>query len=290
MSNYVIVTESTTDLSAQMIRDFGVTVLPLKFTMGNETYVDTVGDEGLNPIEFYNKLRAGATSTTTQITPAIFEEEFSKILETGNDILYIGFSSGLSGTYNAACMATAEVSEKYPERKIIAVDTLAASMGEGLLVYYASKMKAEGKSIDEVAKWLEDNKLNLSHLFTVDDLNHLKRGGRVSPAVAFVGTILGIKPVMHVDNEGHLVPISKVRGRRASLDALVKIMQDTAIEPEKQTVFISHGDADADVEYMCAQIREKVGVADIKVNYIGPVIGSHSGPGTIAIFFLATER
>lgn len=290
MSNYVIVTESTTDLSAQMIKEFEIIVLPLNFTMENETYVDTVGDDGLNPVEFYNKLRAGATSSTTQITPARFEEEFSKILDNGNDILYIGFSSGLSGTYNAACMAKAELLEKYPERKIIAIDTLAASMGEGLLVYYASKMKSEGKSIDEVAKWLEDNKLHLSHLFTVDDLNHLKRGGRVSPAVAFVGTLLGIKPVMHVDNDGHLVPISKVRGRKASLDALIKIMQDTAIEPEKQTVFISHGDAEADVEYMSSQIREKLGVCDIRSNYIGPVIGSHSGPGTIAVFFLATER
>lgn len=290
MSNYVIVTESTTDLSAQMINELQIKVIPLKFTMGEKTYVDTIGDDGLNPVEFYNMLRDGATSSTTQITPAIFMEEFSKILDEGKDILYIAFSSGLSGTYNAGCMARDELLEKYPDRKIVVVDTLAASMGEGLLVYHAAKMRDEGKSLDEVAKWLEDNKLNLSHLFTVDDLNHLKRGGRVSPAVAFVGTLLGIKPVMHVDNEGHLVPISKVRGRKAALDSLVKIMKDTAIEPEKQMVFISHGDAEADVEYLTAQIKEKVGVLDIKANYIGPVIGSHSGPGTIAVFFLATNR
>ena len=290
MSNYVIITESTTDLTAEMIKEMGVVVLPLKFQMGEKTYVDTIGDDGLDPKQFYDRLRGGETASTTQITPATFEEEFTKVLEDGKDILYVAFSSGLSGTYNAGCMAQQELLQKYPERKIIIVDTLAASMGEGLLVYSAAKMKNEGKSIDEVAIWLEENKLNLCHWFTVDDLNHLKRGGRVSTTTAFVGTLLGIKPVMHVDNDGHLVPVSKVRGRRAALDALISKMKETAIEPDKNTVFISHGDAYEDVKYLEEKIRTEVGAGDIKANFIGPVIGSHSGPGTIAIFFFGTQR
>ena len=163
-------------------------------------------------------------------------------------------------------------------------------MGEGLLVYYAAKMKAEGKSIDEVASWLEENKLKQCHWFTVDDLNHLKRGGRVSPAVAFVGTLLGIKPVMHVDNEGHLVPVAKVRGRRAALDALVEKTKNSILPDVNDVIFISHGDASDDVEYIKQRLAEKVGNYEVKVNYIGPVIGSHSGPGTIAVFYLGSER
>ena len=289
MSNFVIVTESTTDLSPEMIEEFGLAVLPLQYQIGEDTYLDKVGG-GLSQVEFYNKLRGGASATTSQIAPAIFEEEFEKILKEGKDILYVGFSSGLSGTYNSACIAKDLLADKYPDRKIFCVDTLAASMGEGLYAYYAYRMREEGKSIEEIAAWLEENKLKLCMWFTVDDLNHLKRGGRVSPTVAFVGTLLGIKPVLHVDDEGHLINVSKVRGRKAALDALVDQMKATAIKPEEQVVFISHGDCLEDAEYVAAQIKEKLGVPDIKINFIGPVIGAHSGPGTVALFFYGSKR
>ena len=183
-----------------------------------------------------------------------------------------------------------ELAEQYPERKVVTVDTLAASMGEGLLVYLAVQQKKQGKSLEEVAKWVEDNRLKLSHWFTVDDLNHLKRGGRVSGAAAFFGTMLNIKPVLHVDDEGHLIPMEKVRGRRQSLDALVDHMAKTGIDNAHQTVFISHGDCQSDVEYVADQIRRRFGTKDIHTNYIGPVIGTHSGPGTVALFFLAQNR
>ena len=289
MANYVIFTESTTDLSPEMINELGLIVLPMQYRIGEETYFDKVGG-GLTQVEFYNKLRGGDSATTAQVNPGIFEEEFDKVLAQGKDILYIGFSSGLSGTYNSSLIAKDTMAEKYPERKIVCIDSLCASMGEGLYVWYAAKMRDEGKDIDQVAAWLEENKLNLCHWFTVDDLNHLKRGGRVSPTVAFVGTLLGIKPVLHVDNEGHLINVSKVRGRKAALDALVAKMGETAINPAEQMVFISHGDCLEDAEYVKTQISEKFGTKDFKINFIGPVIGAHSGPGTVALFFIGSER
>lgn len=287
MADFVIVSESTTDLSPEMIKEMDVTVLPLHYRIGEDTFADKAG-EGLSSKEFYDKLRAGGSATTTQVNPAVFEEEFEKILKEGKDILYVGFSSGLSGTYNSSLIARDVLLEKYPDRKIICIDTLAASMGEGLYVWYAVNMRNEGKSIEEVGEFLESNKLNLCMWFTVDDLNHLKRGGRVSPTVAFVGTLLGIKPVLHVDNEGHLINVSKVRGRKASLDALVSKFKTTGIKPD-QTVFISHGDCLADAEYVRDEVL-KAGATDVKINFIGPVIGAHSGPGTVALFFMGTER
>ena len=219
-----------------------------------------------------------------------FLDTFTPILESGRDILYLAFSSGLSGTYNGSVIAANDLMEKYPGSKVISVDTLAASVGEGLLVYAAAKKREEGLSLDELAQWVTDNRLHLCHWFTVDDLNHLKRGGRVSPAVAIIGTALGIKPVMHVDDEGHLIPVSKVRGRRKSLDALVEHMAETCDKPESQTIFIGHGDSKEDAEYVAKLVRQKFKVKNIILNYIGPVIGSHSGPGTIALFFFGTHR
>ena len=183
-----------------------------------------------------------------------------------------------------------ELREKFPDRKIRTVDTLAASMGQGLLVYLAAKKRQEGMGLDELGDWVEENRLKLCHWFTVDDLMFLKRGGRVSGAAAVMGTMLGIKPVLHVDDEGHLIPMEKVRGRRASLDALVKHMQATAIRPAEQTVFISHGDCQADCDYVAQQLREKLGVKHIVTSCIGPVIGAHSGPGTVALFFVGEKR
>ena len=290
MANYVVLTDSTSDLTPALIEQLDITVIPMEFHIANRTYLNVADGSTLPFHSFYDLLRRGATSSTSQINPVVFEERFEALLKEGQDILYLAFSSGLSGTYNAACIAAQELSEKYPDRKIRVVDSLAASMGEGLLAYYAATMRKEGKSLDEVAAWLEENKLRLCHWFTVDDLNHLKRGGRVSGATAFVGTLLGIKPVLHVDDEGHLIPVSKVRGRRQSLDALVARMVETCVDPEQQMIFISHGDAKDDAQYVADQVRAKFKIADSRINFIGPVIGSHSGPGTVALFFLGSRR
>ena len=239
---------------------------------------------------FYAKLREGKMSTTSQINADEFTRTFEPILEAGEDVLYIAFSSGLSGTCQSAYIARDELKEKYPERKIYVFDSLCASMGEGLLVYQAALLKRAGTDVDSLYKWLGENVLKLCHWFTVDDLNHLKRGGRVSTTAALVGTMLGIKPVLHVDDEGHLIPVSKVRGRRQSLDARVQKMAETAIHPDEQTIFISHGDCLKDAEYVAEQVRSKFGVKNIQINSIGPVIGAHSGPGTVALFFFGTQR
>ena len=213
MSKYMILTDSTADLPKNIIDELDVTVLPLQYITNGETFIDVAEDDNSAIKTLYEKMRNGATSQTSQITLQTFLDEFSKCLKDGKDILYIGFSSGLSGTVGQAMLAAKELKEEFPDRKIIVVDTLAASLGEGMLVYYAAKMKQDGKDLDEIGDWLEDNKLRLAHWFTVDDLHFLKRGGRVSPAVAIIGTVLGIKPVMHVDDEGHLIKVGTVRGR-----------------------------------------------------------------------------
>ncbi len=290
MQNYVIITDSTADLPKAVIDELGVTVIPLQYIINGETFTD-IAEEGDAPIKaLYQKMRDGATSTTSQITLQTFLDTFSEILKEGKDILYVGFSSGLSGTVGQAMLASKELKEEFPDRKVVVVDTLAASLGEGMLVYYAAKMKSEGKSLEEVAQWVESNKLRLAHWFTVDDLVYLKRGGRVSPAVAVIGGLLGIKPVMHVDDEGHLTPVTKVRGRKASLDELVKRAGETIEDAQSQTVFICHGDCIEDAEYLSKRAKEELGVKEVIIGYTGPVIGSHSGPGTIALFTLNKNR
>lgn len=290
MANYRIVTDSTTDLTPEMISELDLKVIPLCYMMEGKTYRNIPGGGELDEPAFYNKLRGGVMSTTAQVNSEEFVSEFSPILEAGEDILYLAFSSGLSGTCQSAFLAKKELEEKYPGRRVEVFDTLSASMGEGLLVYHAAMQKKGGASLDELLSWLKQNVLRLCHWFTVDDLNHLKRGGRVSTATALVGTMLGIKPVLHVDNEGHLIPVSKVRGRKQSLDALVKKMEETAENPAEQTVFISHGDCLEDAQYVEQQVKAKMGVKKTYLNYIGPVIGAHSGPGTIALFFLGRNR
>ncbi len=290
MRDYCIVTDSTCDLPANIVTDLGITVIPMEFQLDGTTYLNYPDGRDYDFHAFYDALRAGKASTTSQVNYQTFLDTFTPILESGRDILYLAFSSGLSGTYNGSVIAANDLMEKYPGSKVISVDTLAASVGEGLLVYAAAKKREEGLSLDELAQWVTDNRLHLCHWFTVDDLNHLKRGGRVSPAVAIIGTALGIKPVMHVDDEGHLIPVSKVRGRRKSLDALVEHMAETCDKPESQTIFIGHGDSKEDAEYVAKLVRQKFKVKNIILNYIGPVIGSHSGPGTIALFFFGTHR
>ena len=290
MAAYQILTDSTTDITPEMIRDLDIQVIPLSYTIEGRTYHNIPGGGEMSDREFYAKLRGGQMSATTQINVESFITQFTPLLEMGKDILYLAFSSGLSGTYQSAVVAKKELEGKFPQRRVEVFDTLCASMGEGLLVWHAATRKKDGDSMDEVLDWLRRNVLNLCHWFTVDDLNHLKRGGRVSAATALVGTALGIKPVLHVDDEGHLINVAKARGRRASLDALVRHMEETAIDPETQTVFISHGDCLEDAKYVERQVRERMGVKKVYVNFIGPVIGAHSGPGTVALFFLGTHR
>ena len=290
MREYKILTDSTTDLSPQLVAQTGVTVLPMTYTIGEKSYRNDPEETDLSSGDFYDMLRGGAMSTTSQINVETFREVAGKMARDGFDVLYVGFSSGLSGTFNSARIAFEDLSAEYPEHNFLAVDSLCASMGEGLLVYHAAQQQKAGRSIEETARWLEENKLHLAHWFTVDDLNHLKRGGRVSGAAAFFGTMLNIKPVLHVDDAGHLIPMEKVRGRKASLDALVAHMEKDAVDPASQTVFISHGDCRADAEYVADLVREKFGTQDIRIHSIGPVIGSPSGPGTVALFYLGRTR
>ena len=221
---------------------------------------------------------------------AQYTEALEPLLQAGHDVLILAFSSGLSTTYNSSLIAVEELSAKYPDRKLYTVDTLCASLGQGLLVWYAAKLRARGGSIDEIRDWVEEHKLNLCHQFTVDDLYFLKRGGRISAATAIVGSMLHIKPVLHVDDEGHLVSIGKARGRQAALKALVDRMEETAIDPGSLTVFISHGDCLEDAQTVADMVKKRFNVQDIYINYVGPVIGAHSGPGTVALFYIGTNR
>ena len=290
MREYVIFTDSSADFDNEMMQQLGVEVQPLMFTLNGSNYLNWPDGREMDPADFYAKLREGGSSSTSQVNVGEFTDAFRPVLQAGKDLLYLGFSSGLSGTVNSGRMAAEELAAEFPDAKIIVVDTLAASLGQGLLVWYAAKMKQQGKTIDEVAAWIEENKLLLAHWFTVDDLNFLKRGGRLSGAAALFGTMLNIKPVLHVDNEGHLIAMEKIRGRRQSLNALVDKMEETAVNPAEQTVFISHGGCREDADYVASEVKRRFGVKDIYINYVGPVIGSHSGPGTMALFFLATHR
>lgn len=290
MKNYVIVTDSTTDLPENIVESLGIKVIPLSFEIEGKSYKDHPDANELSNHDFYERLRKGDKSVTSLVNTEQFIEFFEPILKDGFDILYIAFSSGLSGTYNSSLLAIDELMEQYTDSRIISIDSKAASVGEGLLVYSAAKKKEEGLNLDELNEWVLNNLLKVCHWFTVDDLNHLKRGGRVSSFSATVGTALNVKPILHVDNEGHLIPMSKVRGRKKSLYALLDHMIETVTNPEEQVIFIGHGDSKEDAEFLAQIIREKFNVKDIIISCIGPVIGTHSGPGTIALFFFGTER
>ncbi len=285
--SFILVTDSSADLTPELVSELDVSVISLTVSVDGGEYIP--GDQ-LDIKDFYNQLRAGKTATTSAINMDQATEALEPFVAQGNDVLYVAFSSGLSSTCNTGKLAAEELSEKYPERKIYAVDTLAASLGQGLLVYYAAKMRDEGKTIEEVRDWLLENRNNMAHWFTVDDLHHLKRGGRVSAATAVVGTMLSIKPILHVDNEGHLISVSKARGRKPSINVLADKIAATAKDIENQVVFISHGDCEDDAKYLADIIREKYNPKDIVIGYVGCVIGAHSGPGTLALFFMASEK
>lgn len=289
-NDFLIITDSTCDMPQEMADELGLAILPIRVSMEDKEYAHYLDGRELGFHEFYEKLRAGVPAKTSAANQEDFLSLMEPALAAGRDVLYIGFSSGLSSTYNVGVMTAAQLAEKYPEHKVYTVDSLSASFGEGLLVYHAVQQKLAGKSIDEVRAFVEENRLHLCHWFTVDDLQHLKRGGRVSAAAAAFGTMLNIKPVLHVDDEGHLIPVGKVQGRTTSIKALLKKMQETAIDPAEQVVFISHGDCEKDAEKLAAMVRESIGPKEIILNPIGPVIGAHSGPGTAALFFLGTKR
>ncbi len=288
--SYAIITDSSANLPETMIDEFDLHILSLVFRIKDEEFYGYVKGETTDLAQFYTRMRNKENITTSLINMETCETCMRSILDAGQDVLYIGFSSGLSGSYQAVEMVAAELREEYKDRTILTVDTLAAALGEGLLVYYACKLKQEGKSMQEVYDWLMDNRLKLCHWFTVDDLFFLLRGGRVSATSAIVGSMLSIKPVMHVDDEGKLIVMEKVRGRKKSLDGLVKHMEETVINPEEQIVFISHGDCLEDAEYVGKQVKEKLHVKDVMIHILDPVIGAHSGPGTVALFFLGTKR
>ena len=286
--NFEIVTDSSCNLVEDMIDEFGLHILPLTFMVDGEQYQSYLKGQHTDLKQFYTMMRDGKVITTSLPNLADSEALMRGLLEQGRDVLYLGFSSGLSGTYEAVELLVKQLAAEFPERKLRSVDTLAASGGEGLLVWHAVQRARGGASIDEVRDWVEQHKLNLAHWFTVDDLMFLFRGGRVSKTAAWAGTMLNIKPVMHVDDEGRLIPLEKVRGRKKSLHALVDHMEKTAIAPiDQQMVFITHGDCLEDAEYVAQEVKERFGVKEVVINYVDPVIGAHSGPGTMALFFLA---
>ena len=289
---FKITTDSTTDLPVEYLKEHNIGCIPLSYILDGVTYGR---DKELDWKEFYSMMRNdGKLPTTSQVNPEEAKDYFEECIKTEKEILHLAFSSGLSGTYNNVRLAAEEIMEEHPDCKIVVIDSLCASMGEGLFVHKAVLMRDAGKSLDETADWLRANVQNFVHVFTVDDLFHLHRGGRVSKASAIIGTLAAIKPKLHVDSEGHLIVIDKVRGRKKSLNSLVDYMEEKMgpwlQENKDDYVFISHGDALEDAEYVRDQIKERFGIQNFLINHIGPTIGAHSGPGTIALFFMGVSR
>lgn len=289
-TNYVIVTDSTANLPVDMIEKYGIEVLSLNYYVEGKEIKGYEKGKTQDLATFYHMMREQKEITTSLPSMEDAEEVFDKILGNGQDVLYIGFSSGLSGTFQSISLMAEQVLEKYPDRKVNSVDSLAAALGEGLLVHYAVQNQEKGMSLEENAKWVKEHIQNVCHWFTVDDLFFLKRGGRISAATAVVGSVLNIKPVLHVDSEGHLIAKGKVRGRKKALDSLVQHMEETVVNPKEQLVGISHGDCLEDAEYVANKIKEKFGVKEVLIHILDPVIGAHAGPGTVALFYLGTER
>ena len=285
--SYRIVTDTCCDFPETMYDELQLAVVPLTLNFRGQEH-NRFSEAFIK--EMYAGMRSGEAGSTAAVNPDGWTGIIEPVLAAGQDVLVLAFSSGLSTTYQSAVIAATELAEKYPDRKINVVDTLCASLGQGLFVWHACRKRDAGMTLEALTAWCEDNKLNLCHWFTVDDLMFLKRGGRVSAATALVGTMLQIKPVMHVDNEGHLIKVGTARGRKASLNALVAKMGETMLPDVNDTVFICHGDCIEDAEYVAAKVKEKYGVKEVFIYYTGAVIGSHSGPGTMALFYLGEHR
>ncbi|MDR3904875.1 DegV family protein [Evtepia sp.] len=289
MRDYIIATDSCCDFDENLIRELDLTVIPLSVHLGQDHFRNYPGEMPESHV-FYTRLSKGEPAQTSAPNVEAFKDAFRPFLEAGKDVLYLGFSSALSATYQNAAMAVEELREAFPDAVIRAVDTLCASMGQGLLVDLAVQEKRKGKSLEEVVSFVQETIPHLCHWFTVGDLSQLRRGGRLSAGKAIVGNLLNIKPVLHVDHEGRLVPMESAKGRKKSVEALVRHMEETAIAPETQRIYISHGDCLGDAEVLAAAIQSKLGVASVTIGDVGPVIGAHSGLGTLALFFLGKER
>ncbi len=291
MSDYVIFTDSGSDLSADMVKKIDVQVIPLTAIIDGKEYLNYPDEREITNKKFYEILRKGAVCKTAAINSETFMEAFEPYVKEGKDILYLAFSSGLSCTYESAVNAAAQLNEKYPECKVLVVDTLCASLGQGLFVYHCCRQRDAGLSIEQLRDYAESMKLSLCHWFTVDDLNHLKRGGRLSATSALLGTMLHIKPVLHVDDEGHLINMEKAKGRKAAIRRLAEKLAETGTDIENQQIFISHGDCKEEAELLVSEIKKRVKLnKEVYINMIGPVIGAHSGAGTLALFFLGCKR
>lgn len=288
--SFEIITDSTANLPEDMIETYGLHILTLSFLVEGKEYKGYEKGKKVDLNQFYGMMREKKNITTSLANSQDAYDMAKPLLEAGKDILYIGFSSGLSSTFQAVTVALKELKEEFPNQKIYYIDSLSAALGEGLFVKYIIDLRKEGKSIDEVYEWGMKNRLHIVHAFTVDDLFFLKRGGRVSATTAVIGTALNVKPVLHVDDEGHLIPLNNVRGRRKSLDALVNLMEKSIQNPDGQTIYISHGDCVQDAEYVAERVKEKFSIKDIMIRTLDPVIGAHSGPGTVALFFYGENR
>ena len=287
MKEFVITTDSTVDLPKDFLEEKGVTVLALSYILDGVTYQDM---DGLSGKEFFDKIRNGSLPTTSQVNPEEARAVFEEIVKEGKDILHIAFSSGLSGTYNSCRIAGEELMEDYPGARVVVIDSLCASMGEGLLLYKALELKEQGKSLEEIAAWVEENKLHICHNVTVDDLFHLHRGGRVSKATAVLGTMVKIKPIIHMDNEGKLMVIGKERGRKKSIVNLVDRMEKQMGDYDNSVWMSTQGDCEEDALYLKSLLEERFGIKQVIIHGIGSVIGSHTGPGVLAVFFMGNER
>lgn len=287
MNEFVIVSDSTVDLPKEYLQSKQVPIISLSYIMDGVTYEEM---DGLSHKEFFEKLRAGSLPTTSQINPEQAREALESFAKEGKDILYIGFSSGLSGSCNSVRMAAEDLKEEYPDINIITIDSLCACMGEGLLLYKALELKEHGMSMEEIAKWVEANKLHICHNVTVDDLNHLHRGGRISKTTAVVGSMIKIKPIIHMSDEGKLVVIGKERGRKKSLVSIVDRMEKQMQGYDNDIVMITHGDCIEDAEFVKKQVEERFGIHNVMINGIGSVIGSHTGAGVVAVFFMGDKR
>ena len=289
MDDFIITTDITCDLPQDYIEKYQLNTIPLYYHFGDTVYG---GDNELEPKEFFDMMRKGSMPTTTAANPDVTKKLFTSLLDKGYDIIHISFSSGLSGSYSVAATVARELNEERPDAKITVIDSLSASLGQGLLVHKALQLKDEGKSFDQIVNWLESNKLNVCHIFTVDDLNHLRRGGRISRATAVIGTMIKVKPILYMDNEGHLMSLQNVRSRKKALTTLVDTMekQIDGYQGENKEVFISHGDCLEDAHFVATLLKERFGIEKNLINYICPTIGAHSGPGTVALFFMGKER
>ena len=286
--SYKIITDSSCDFTDSMCAQLDIAYTPLTVTYNGESHSNFSEETAIKG--FYNELRNGVTATTSAANPESWASVMEPVLAAGEDVLAIAFTSGLSTTYQSAVIAAEDMREKYPERKINVVDSLCAALGQGLLIWYACNKRDEGMSLDELTAWVEENKLHICHWVTVDDLSHLKRGGRISATTALVGTMLNIKPIIHVNDEGKLISVGKIRGRKAAIEYIASKVGELGEGYDNETCFVVHGDCEADANVLAEIIKEKYGVKNVHIGYLGPVIGAHTGPGVLSVFFMGKHR